>query len=95
MSEPHHDNRDLLRDLAGIAAGFGLLAVAAFGAVAAGRHRTSPDMRPGARSLNDLLRQRPTARRKPPEAGFPVPAVPPRGPQPLQGGAAAPLDFRA
>ena len=31
--------------------------------------------------------------RKPPEAGMPVPAVPPRGPQPLQGGAEAPLDF--
>ena len=33
-------------------------------------------------------------RRKPPEAGMPVPAVPPGGPRPKQGGAAAPLDFR-
>ena len=32
-------------------------------------------------------------RRKPPEAGIPVPAVPPRGPLPLQGGAEAPLEF--
>lgn len=32
--------------------------------------------------------------RKPPEAGLAVPAVPPRGPLPLQGGAEAPLDFR-
>lgn len=32
-------------------------------------------------------------KRKPPEAGMPVPAVPPRGPLPLQGGAEAPLDF--
>ncbi len=34
-------------------------------------------------------------RRKPPEAGLPVPAVPPRGPLPMQGGAEAPLDFSA
>ena len=35
----------------------------------------------------------PTKRRKPPEAGLAVPAVPPSGPQPKQGGAAAPLEF--
>lgn len=35
----------------------------------------------------------PFRKRKPPEAGLPVPAVPPRGPLPLQGGAEAPLDF--
>ena len=32
-------------------------------------------------------------RRKPPEAGLAVPAMPPRGPLPLQGGAEAPLTF--
>ncbi len=32
-------------------------------------------------------------RRKPPEAGMAVPAVPPSGPLPKQGGAEAPLDF--
>lgn len=32
-------------------------------------------------------------RRKPPEAGLAVPAVPPRGPLPKQGGAEAPLTF--
>ena len=32
-------------------------------------------------------------KRKPPEAGLAVPAVPPKGPMPLQGGAEAPLDF--
>lgn len=32
-------------------------------------------------------------RRKPPEAGLPVPAIPPRGPLPKQGGAEAPLEF--
>lgn len=31
--------------------------------------------------------------RKPPESGIPVPAVPPGGPPPKQGGAEAPLDF--
>ena len=31
--------------------------------------------------------------RKPPEAGLPVPAVPPKGPLPMQGGAEAPLEF--
>lgn len=32
-------------------------------------------------------------KRKPPEAGIAMPAVPPRGPLPLQGGAEAPLEF--
>ena len=32
-------------------------------------------------------------RRKPPESGVPVPAIPPKGPFPKQGGAEAPLDF--
>jgi hypothetical protein len=31
-------------------------------------------------------------RRRPPHAGEPQPAVPPRGPLPLEGGAEAPLD---
>lgn len=34
-----------------------------------------------------------TGKRKPPEAGLPVPAIQPRGPLPLQGGAEAPLEF--
>ncbi|MXP10794.1 hypothetical protein [Pseudoblastomonas halimionae] len=34
-----------------------------------------------------------TKRRKPPEAGMPMPAIPPKGPLPMQGGAEAPLDF--
>ena len=32
-------------------------------------------------------------KRKPPESGLSVPAIPPRGPLPMQGGAAAPLEF--
>lgn len=31
--------------------------------------------------------------RKPPEAGIAMPPIPPHGPRPMQGGAAAPLDF--
>lgn len=31
--------------------------------------------------------------RRPPESGVPVPAIPPSGPLPLQGGAEAPLEF--
>lgn len=42
----------------------------------------------------DLMRQiaRGDGKRKPPEAGLPVPAIPPRGPLPLQGGAEAALE---
>ena len=36
---------------------------------------------------------KPRRKRKPPEAGLAVPAIPPRGPMPLQGGAKAPLEF--
>ncbi len=45
------------------------------------------------RVLKTNLSQRPP--RKPPESGMRVPAVPPRGPLPKQGGAEAPLDFGA
>lgn len=31
--------------------------------------------------------------KRPPETGLAVPAIPPRGPLPLQGGAQAPLEF--
>jgi hypothetical protein len=43
----------------------------------------------------DRLQNRPGPKRrpKPPESGLPVPAVPPQGPLPKQGGAAAPLEF--
>jgi hypothetical protein len=51
------------------------------------------DLRPGSRSFNQFLRQRTTPRRKPPETGLMTPVVPPRGPLPLQGGAAAPVDY--
>jgi hypothetical protein len=40
------------------------------------------------------VRNKAPFRRKPPQSGLAVPAVPPRGPLPLQGGAEAPLEFR-
>lgn len=40
-----------------------------------------------------LMERMARRRRKPPEAGIAVPAVPPRGPLPRQGGAEAPLTF--
>ncbi len=43
--------------------------------------------------LLSILEATKLKRRRPPEAGIPVPAVPPRGPMPKQGGAEAPLDF--
>ena len=95
MADKHPTDRDILADLGRIAAGFGVLAVAAIGAMAARKPLARQDTQPGARSLNDILRQRPSPRRKPPEAGIAVPAIPPRGPLPKQGGAAAPLNFEA
>ncbi|PZT86973.1 MAG: hypothetical protein DI637_09980 [Citromicrobium sp.] len=46
-------------------------------------------------SLADVLAHRARRKppRKPPEAGMPVPAIPPGGPLPKQGGAEAPLEF--
>ncbi|MDG5748028.1 hypothetical protein P8Q88_07530 [Qipengyuania sp. XHP0207] len=42
-------------------------------------------------TMADWKRQ--NRRRKPPEAGLPVPAIPPTGPLPKQGGAEASLSF--
>ncbi len=93
MNDRNHADRSILGEIARIAVGFGIVAVA--GALAARKRGAKPDDQPGSRSLNELLRQRPTSLRKPPEAGLAVPVVPPRGPLPMQGGAAAPLDFEA
>lgn len=91
---PHHDSpqRNILAGLGQILVGVGMLAVAAGETFAGLRQGPKPDMKPGAGSLADIMRSRPRPRRKPPESGLPVPAVPPRGPVPLQGGAAAALD---
>lgn len=66
------------------------------------KRETSPEERIGLRAelahlrrLLVALRDGGWPGRRPPEAGLPVPAVPPRGPLPMQGGAAAPLDFDA
>ena len=41
----------------------------------------------------EAVRGRRGLRRKPPESGIAVPAVPPKDPLPKQGGAEAPLEF--
>jgi len=87
--------RDILGDIGRILAGVGMIAVAAANVIAAGKRGPKVDQRPGTRSLDELLRAQPRPRRRPPESGIPVPAVPPRGPLPKQGGAAAELDFEA
>lgn len=70
----------------------GLIALVAGAAALAKREA---EQRGSVGSLDDLLRRgrRSQSRRKPPGAGLPMPAVPPKGPLPLQGGAEAPLDF--
>lgn len=45
------------------------------------------------RALLATMDEHPGRRRKPPEAGLAIPAIPPSGPRPKQGGAAAALDF--
>lgn len=73
---------------------FRVATFAAAVAYAVGERKNGPksDLKPGTRSLDDLIRETQTRRRKPPEAGLPVPRVPPSGPVPKQGGAAAALD---
>jgi hypothetical protein len=93
MTEQHQPERDILGGLARAVIGGGMLALAAREAIAAGARRRPIDGRPASQSLADIIRNRPKPRRKPPEAGLPVPAIPPGGPLPKQGGAAAPLEF--
>lgn len=87
--------RDLLGDIARIVAGVGMLALAAANVIAASKRGPKADLRPGTQSLGAIMRERGPNRSKPPEAGIAAPAVPPRGPVPKQGGAAAMLDFEA
>ena len=82
----------ILAGLGQILVGIGKVAIAAGETIAAGPHRPSPDVTPATGSLADIMRQSPRPRHKPPESGAPIPAVPPRGPVPIQGGAAAALD---
>ncbi|MFL0670882.1 MAG: hypothetical protein ACJLS3_05490 [Erythrobacter sp.] len=93
MAETDASNRNLLGNLARLGAGLIVVAAAAARALEA---RQRADRQGGAQSLDQWLNTRPVARRRgPPEAGITAPAVPPRGPLPLQGGAAARLDFEA
>jgi len=84
-----------MSNFARIVVGFGIFAAAVATALADRKNGAKPDMKPGTRSLDDLIRQTRNKRRKPPEADLAIPAVPPRGPLPKQGGAAAPLDYEA
>jgi hypothetical protein len=96
MAETDASNRNLLGNLARLGAGLIVVAAAAARALEARQRGPRADDRRGGttRSLDQLLRNRPAPRRrKPPEAGIAAPAVPPRGPLPMQGGAAARLDF--
>jgi hypothetical protein len=51
---------------------------------------SSRRLRDLARTMQDYIDR--ANRRRPPEAGLSVPAIPPRGPLPLEGGAEAPFD---
>ncbi len=85
--------RNVLADLARIGAGLGTVAMLASAAFVSRKRQAKPDMRTGTRGLDAILRDNGNRRRKPPEAGIPIPAVPPTGPLPKQGGAEAPLDL--
>lgn len=84
---------DMLGNLGRILAGVGMFAMVAREVIAANKRGHEVDQRPGTRAFAAFLHERRAPRRKPPEAGLPVPAIPPRGPLPKQGGAAAELDF--
>jgi len=92
MDRNDSPRRDILGDLAGILAGVGMLAIAAGKTLAAGPRDRRPDGRRSSRFFGDGMRSAPRPRRKPPEAGMPMAAVPPQGPLPRQGGAAVALD---
>lgn len=96
MAETQASNGNLLGNLARIGAGLIVAVAAAVSALEARQRGLRTDDRRGAQSLDQLLRNRPPPRRrKPPEAGIAAPATPPRGPLPMQGGAAARLDFES
>jgi len=93
MTDRGSKDRDILGDLGRIVAGVGMLAFAAANVIAASKRGPKADQRPGAHSLGAFLREHGRNRRRPPEAGVAARAVPPRGPLPKQGGAAAMLDL--
>ena len=55
--------------------------------------RRSDRLRKRADEMLQALNLKRSRKRRPPEAGIPVPAVPPKSPLPKQGGAEAPLEF--
>ena len=56
------------------------------------RKTLAASLRPGHANMHAVGIKR-NRKRKPPEAGLAVPAVPPNDPLPKQGGAEAPLEF--
>ncbi len=73
-----------------IALSLGAMAIAALAA----RNRAAQlDQRANGWLLDELRRQHRAPRKKPPEAGLPLPAISPEGPKPKLGGATAPLEF--
>lgn len=56
------------------------------------RETLAASLRPGHANMHAAAMKQ-NRKRKPPEAGLAVPAVPPNGPLPKQGGAEAPLEF--
>jgi hypothetical protein len=95
MADSDPANRNILGDFARIGAGLFVVAAAVANALEARQRGRRVDEKPATRSFQELLRNRPQNRRRPPEAGIAAPVVPPRGPLPLQGGAAARLDAEA
>lgn len=69
------------------------LGAVAAAAIAGQARSLKHDRQAGTRSLDALRRAAQGSRRKPPEAGIASPAVPPRGPLPKHGGAAADMEF--
>ena len=96
---PNHDrpDSDPLAAIAKVAVGIGVVAVAAAKAFGSkgppARRRRSTIAQKIAEATRAGARGNPEPRRKPPEAGIAVPAVPPNGPLPKTGGAEAPLEF--
>jgi len=95
MAETEHPNRRLVGDLVRIGAGLLFAASLAARALNKRQRASRVEATPSPFSSDQVFRNRQRRPRKPPEDGMMAPAVPPRGPLPLQGGAAAPLDFGA
>lgn len=96
MPKNARSDSDPVAATAKVAVGIGVIAIAAAKAFGLKGRPARPNLERGSRSLNDIVRNvdgRRRGRRKPPDAGIAVRAVPPKGPLPKTGGAEAPLEF--